>query len=249
MRHGFRRERLLRDRYGGSYLPMVMMLIVLFAAGPWLATKGQPALTVTGLLELAVLFLAILGATDDEGTIRKVGVAGIIAVGFEVVGNLADQALPLFLGRFGVVAILLYVHYLIVVDILPEPRVTISTIFGSVGTYMLAILYWATIYSALQHLAEGAFSGAVEPNSGVMDFLYFSMITQTTVGFGDIAPVAPFARSMVGLEAVTGQLYIAIIVAWLVGRAVARQGNQEYIMQGDMQPPSAGSDAPTGPTS
>jgi hypothetical protein len=56
-----------------------------------------------------------------------------------------------------------------------------------------------------------------------MDFLYYSAITQTTVGYGDIVPVSEFARSLASMEALTGQLYLAILVGWLVGRAVSQR--------------------------
>jgi hypothetical protein len=57
-----------------------------------------------------------------------------------------------------------------------------------------------------------------------LEFLYFSTITQTTVGYGDILPASDLARSLAGFEALSGQLYVAILVAWLVGRAISQAG-------------------------
>jgi len=54
-------------------------------------------------------------------------------------------------------------------------------------------------------------------------FQYFSTITLTTVGFGDIVPVTPAARLVTGLEAMVGQLYLAVVIATLVGRVAARR--------------------------
>ncbi len=57
--------------------------------------------------------------------------------------------------------------------------------------------------------------------------IYFSMCTLTTVGYGDIVPVARFARTLAWLEAVTGQLYLAILVARLVGLQIANVSLQQ----------------------
>ena len=54
-------------------------------------------------------------------------------------------------------------------------------------------------------------------------FQYFSTVTLTTVGFGDIVPVTPDARLATGMEAIVGQLYLAVVVATLVGRVAARR--------------------------
>jgi voltage-gated potassium channel Kch len=58
----------------------------------------------------------------------------------------------------------------------------------------------------------------------IATFQYFSTVTLTTVGFGDIVPVTPAARLATGLEAIVGQLYLAVVIATLVGRAAARRG-------------------------
>jgi hypothetical protein len=233
MRRKDRPQRLLRDRYGGSYLPMVVALTVLFLVGPSLSGHGLLAALAIASLQFIVAFVSVRGASDDRAIIWKVVAIALVALTIQIAGDEADSALVLFAGRFMVVGVLMYIHTLIILDILPDPRVTISTIFGSVGTYMLSILYWATVFSAIQRVVSDAFTGAIEADSSVMDFMYFSMITQTTVGYGDITPVNPLVRSLAGLEAVTGQLYVAIIVAWLVGRAIARQGSQELILGGD----------------
>ena len=57
----------------------------------------------------------------------------------------------------------------------------------------------------------------------VANFQYFSTITLTTVGFGDIVPVTPAARLVTGLESMVGQLYLAVVIATLVGRVAARR--------------------------
>lgn len=92
-------------------------------------------------------------------------------------------------------------------------------ILGAVAVYLLLGLIWAEIY-LIQYLAmPGAFAfapGAQAYEPPVAEMAYFSFVTLTTVGFGDITALHPFTRSMVMMEALVGQLYPAIVLARLV---------------------------------
>jgi hypothetical protein len=219
-----RRQRLLRDRYGGSFLPLVAALAVLFLAGPSLAGEGNIGQVLIALLTYTVLALGVVGATDSREEVGVVGAIGALAVVAQLVGDIADVAPLLVTGRALIMLMLLIVQVLILRDILPEPRVTTSTVLGAVGTYLLLVITWASVYAILGHADDDAFAGAIEPDAGALEFLYFSTITQTTVGYGDILPASDLARSLAGFEALSGQLYVAILVAWLVGRAISQAG-------------------------
>jgi hypothetical protein len=202
---------------------MVVALVVLFVAGPSLAAAGFGGIAVVIAIEFVVALLGMRGATSSTARNTIVLVAGLGAGLIQLAGESSDFNALLAGGRMAIVVVLLYVHTYIMRDIVPEPRVTVSTIFGAVATYMLAILYWASVYSVLATLDADAFGGPIGQTFGVMDFLYYSAITQTTVGYGDIVPVSEFARSLASMEALTGQLYLAILVGWLVGRAVSQR--------------------------
>ena len=83
---------------------------------------------------------------------------------------------------------------------------------------------WSCFYCSVSYFVEGAFANSNDPPgkegaAPIMDYskyLYFSMITITTVGFGDIAPISPIARSLCWIEAGIGQFYFGFILARLV---------------------------------
>ena len=102
--------------------------------------------------------------------------------------------------------------------------ITFHRILGAIAAYLLLGVLWAYAYALVAHLRPGAFSGPVRPEDGPRAFFYFSFLTLTTVGYGDVLPVHPVARSLAMLEAVTGPLYLAILVARLVslGRGIRR---------------------------
>lgn len=119
----------------------------------------------------------------------------------------------LTLGLVGMISITLKMVY-------QEGRVTGHRIRGAIAVYLMIAALFGKTYSMIYYFIPGAFNispALVQPGMGVGDdFLYFSVVALTTVGFGDITPVAPIARSFVMIEAFIGQLYPAILIARLV---------------------------------
>jgi hypothetical protein len=106
--------------------------------------------------------------------------------------------------------------------------VSIDDILGTLCGYLLAAMAWANVYAAIALVVPGAFyvQGIEHPPFAAWHereslFLYFSLATITTVGYGDVTPVAPLARGAAMFEGVFGQFYIAIVVAQLVGSKLA----------------------------
>jgi hypothetical protein len=103
-------------------------------------------------------------------------------------------------------------------QVLAAGEVTRQRIEGAIALYLLVALLFATGYETLEALAPGSFTGAAElPES----FRYLSLIVQTSTGFGDIVPATPLARTLVTLQAVTGQIFIAVLLARLVSLELA----------------------------
>jgi hypothetical protein len=99
--------------------------------------------------------------------------------------------------------------------------ITFHRIQGAVAAYLLLGVIWAVAYSLVDFLRPGSFSGLASAADGSRSWLYFSFVTLTTVGYGDVLPVHPVARSLAILEAVTGPLYLTILLARLVSLAAA----------------------------
>ena len=115
-----------------------------------------------------------------------------------------------------------------VIDVptLTHQRITRETVIGAICGYLLIAILFSFAYAVLTFLNPAAISVNGHPiaeervtniEQHVTELMYFSIITLTTVGYGDIVPVAPMARSMVVLEALAGQLCLAAFVARLVG--------------------------------
>ena len=94
--------------------------------------------------------------------------------------------------------------------------VSIHRVRGAIAAYLLLGFTWAAAYALVEALAPGSFATARPESTHDRSWLYFSFVTLTTVGYGDITPVHRAARSLAMLEALTGQLYPAILIARLV---------------------------------
>jgi hypothetical protein len=107
-----------------------------------------------------------------------------------------------------------------------------DAIFGVMCGYLLLGIIWSLLYFAVETASPGSFKiqasggpGAVPArlDRGVLS--YYSFITLATVGYGDVTPTTPLARTLAWIEAITGQFYIAVLVAGLVGFKVAQSMN------------------------
>ena len=103
-----------------------------------------------------------------------------------------------------------------------------NRIVGAVCVYLLLGVMWSIAYSVLEYLQPGSFKGLTELATPAWnpDWIYFSFVTITTLGYGDITPLTQTARSLSFAEAIVGQFYIAVLVAGLVSAYIsAKQGS------------------------
>jgi hypothetical protein len=171
----------------------------------------------------AILLVSEVLALTTVGPVRTTLLSLAI---FTVVVDLASWVVPVtpVLVRGTSLLSLLLLLAVVLFQTLRDGPVTRHRIQGAIAAYLLLGIAWAHAYALVALLRPGAFSGAVSVSDGPRAFFYFSFVTLTTVGYGDILPVHPAARSLAMLEAVTGTLYLAILLARLVSLAVAPQG-------------------------
>jgi hypothetical protein len=113
----------------------------------------------------------------------------------------------------------------VIAQVFRDGPVTSHRIRGAIVIYLLLAVMWAFAYQVVAltipqafRLPEGLIAG--EPDALRRELIYFSVVTLTTTGYGDITAVHPVARTLVMLEIMVGQLYPAIVLAWLVSLAI-----------------------------
>jgi voltage-gated potassium channel len=120
-----------------------------------------------------------------------------------------------------IVALLFYLFTTVIAfrTLLTGDRIDLNMLMGSICVYILVGMSWSILYYFESVIHPGAFNG-ITAGAGKQQFtelLYYSYVTLSTLGYGDVTPVTPIARTLAFLEALFGQFYIAILVASFVG--------------------------------
>ena len=107
--------------------------------------------------------------------------------------------------------------------------VNFNKILGAICIYIFLALMWTIFYQFIETLIPGSFNGLTAglKHTNFNDLVYYSFVTITTLGYGDITPVTPLAKALVILEAIVGVFYIAILVAALVGDFMATRAQSK----------------------
>lgn len=118
----------------------------------------------------------------------------------------------------------LFIIRLMLLQIFYAEVITINTIGLALCTYILIGTIWVLFYTPIVHLDPNAFSVPLKDETDTFHTLiYFSYVTLTTLGYGDISPVSNIARNLAVLEAITGTLFLAVLISRLVGSYVSRK--------------------------
>lgn len=176
----------------------------------------------------AILSLIIIsGVVATLGDSRIVLLATALALGSLSVGWEDIERPNLYLHLFNDLSSLLLIGLLVVLivrQVLRDGPITSRRVQGSVAVYLLLGLLWGVWYDAIEVLQPGSFAiPARQGEAGLPQLAYFSFTTLTTLGFGDIVPIRSFARSLVMLEALVGQLFPVILIARLVTMEIEHQ--------------------------
>jgi hypothetical protein len=122
---------------------------------------------------------------------------------------------------FGIMALVM------LVQVFREGPVTHHRIQGAIAVYLLLGLALAGVYELIDLTHQGAFTGTFGGAKVTTSWLYYSFVTLTTLGYGDIVPVHSLARSMAVMEALVGQLFPAILIARLVSQEVHERNKRD----------------------
>lgn len=128
-----------------------------------------------------------------------------------------DVVLPV-VGHFWAAFFFGFTALMLLRRVLHTTQIDARALADALSVYLLLGMVWASLYSGIYALGSEAFLlPNTEPDYAAVHLIYFSFTTLTTLGLGDILPLSPLARILVAAEAVTGTLYLAVMVAGLVG--------------------------------
>jgi hypothetical protein len=208
-----------RERLREPSLSVVVALQVLlmFVAGP---LAGAHVVTPR-VIPLFVLLIALVSILVAKRRVERLFVIVTFGATFMFAGLRTVFPTPkafIFTETAAELLFLATISAIIARAVFNDGRVTLHRIQGAIAIYLNTALIFGMLDNLIVTQWPGAFSN-LSPEEGdhIGEMIYFSLTTLTTTGYGDLAPVHPLARGVANLESVVGQLYLATMVATLVG--------------------------------
>ena len=215
----------LKDRLerGDSYGLLLALIIVTYALMAFVDFNGW------GRAFISFMFASILLLAIHTSHVRRRGMRiGLALAGLSVISNVVGVALgwtSLHGLAFLMMIPILAAPFVVLNNILRHTVVNVETLLGAISAYALIGIAFAAVYSAA-NLVAPPFFAQPGPHDGV-SFLYFSFVTITTLGFGDLTPAQDAGRVLVSLEALIGQIFLVTLVARLVSQYGSRRPEPE----------------------
>jgi hypothetical protein len=212
---GMRRvERLIEDPKRHYQWLLVAIIAYYFAIA--LLPNERWAIIPRTVAPAVVLLLAYLTPATRPRARRVVLTVAACAVVVSIVTFFfSDKVSDTTRGIVGVLGLLIITTPVVILrDLWQHRTITAASIVGAVCVYLLLGLLFSSVYEVMGAIDGPFFTQDSDPHQ--LDYLYFSFVTLTTVGYGDLTPAQPSGRSMVGFEALLGQVYLVTIVARMV---------------------------------
>jgi hypothetical protein len=221
-----------------SGVELLASLVLAIVATPFIESLKYGGV-IEPLLMTVVLFLAVLAVGGN----RKTLIIAICLVVPAVIGRWITHLMPkLVSGEIHWVAELVFLGFVVgqlFRFIMRAPRVNAEVLCAGISGYLLLAMIWIVAYRLVAQAIPDAFLiSAGPPSHRTMDAFtafYFSFATITTIGYGEIVPVANVARMLAVMEAVTGMFYMAIVISRLVALYTT---NPPQPAPGDHPPPA-----------
>jgi hypothetical protein len=200
-----------------STVELLIALVLLFVFFPFVEEVKGGDVIVSILLSL-VLLSAVFAVADRKGVFFIALVLAIPAIAGRWISHFRPDLVPPPVFLVAGLALIAFVVANLLRFVLRAPSVNTEVLCASISAYLMLGLLWTVAYWLVAQVTPNAFAfntGPKETMSGFNAF-YFSFITLSTVGYGDITPVSRIARWLAATEAMTGLLYVTVLIARLV---------------------------------
>ncbi len=204
----------MAPRRNNFFYLLLGLLIILLAAPIASGRFGR----LVNLAYVGTLLLGVWSLATNRWAYIGGWALALLSVAVGTVQLSIDSSVPFLIGRVIAFAFCMLSLLIVLGEVLFGESVDSNRIAGSVCVYLLLGLNWAFVYSFLYGIDPTSFVGLPEDTDEFfLNLLYYSFVTLTTLGYGDISPGPPVARALAYLQAVSGVMYVAILVASLIG--------------------------------
>ncbi len=209
-----------------KFLVILIALIAFFVIN---ALSNEGWLEYSNMIIMTILVACSMLSLEGYNNYTRIlglilGIAGIVISGFTSL-KAEPQAIQI-MRLLVLISFFSIIAAICLVATLKKRKITSNVLYGAICSYLLIGLVFAIIYSLIHVLDHNAFSVKIVTTltPALQTFIYYSFVTLTTLGYGDITPLSDIARTLAWLEAAFGQIYLTILIAQLVGTYIAQKG-------------------------
>jgi len=201
------------------FIYIILAIVLVMLVNPFIRQTGKIGYFFATMLITMIPLASYHALTEDR---KRAITILLIAAPFVILDGInmffANRYLMVVAYSFATI-LYFYIVVLLVRNLLSQKIITANLIYCAISIYLLIGIMWAGLYVVLEGISPGSFSG-ISDNA---DLVYFSFVTLTTVGFGDVAPLSILVKRLAVFEAAMGGIYMAIIIAMIVGRYMSMQ--------------------------
>lgn len=209
-----------------KFLIILIALILFFIANAFLTEHWLEIANMSLMSTVVITSFLTLEGRNRYTTFCAIilGIAAIVISGFTdmlaMPKGVQIARLFVLICFFGIIT------FICLFSTLSKRKVTINVLYGAAVTYLLIGLLFANVFYLIDVSHHNAFNfhGITRTDAPLQIFTYYSFVTLTTLGYGDITPVSNIARTFAWFEAALGQIYLTILIAQLVGSFIAHKG-------------------------
>jgi len=213
----------------GSFPLLLVAVLVVYVL------NGLPADSTTSKILALGARVGVAGAGIYVLSANRVTLwLGVLVAALQITFEAHFWGLDLWVNRVlqdtTTIVFLLWILVVVLREVFRSTTAELEAVIGALCGFVLILTLFMRLHGLIAAWDPSSYQANGPPLSARSDatlvaiFQYFSTVTLTTVGFGDIVPITPAARLATGVEAIVGQLYLAVVIATLVGRVAARRG-------------------------
>ena len=209
------------------FLFLLISILLLLLLSPFL--RGFLSIKIMLDIFFSLVFISAVNAISSNK--RNLVILSVLAIPMLLsiwIGHFIEIQGLSITGSFSGIIFFIYLIITLLRHVFRQERINREVIFAAIVVYLLMGVLWAYVYGTIESIQPNSFS-RIKDTMGDQRylFLYYSFVTLTTLGYGDISPITPVASSMAILEAIIGQLYLVVQIAWLVGLRVSQKTSIE----------------------
>jgi hypothetical protein len=208
----------------GAFLYLLIALVGAILVGPFFV-NSEPRAVVDQALFSVVLVAAVVSVRQQRGQLIGAGAVALMAVGLGWTALVTRHPTVVLAWLVLMVLFLGFVIVSLLSVVFKTRRVVTDTVLGAICIYLLLGLAWAHAFAIIELKMPASFGGLdapVEPGR-LHALIYYSLATMTTLSAEGIVPRTPPVRTLSAIEAATGQLYLTVLIARLVGLQIAER--------------------------